>query len=262
MKTMPTGSYIEGNSLLHKMDPFLKLLCIFVLFAAVICSDTFAGYSLMMIAISILIKCSGIGYRNALRGVWHMRIFFIIILFMNALFFETDHAFFSFWIFHVSAEGLIQGLHVILRVALAMILGNLLMSTTSPLDITGAIESLMYPLKYIGVPIQEVAMILSVALQFIPTFAEEADMIRKAQTARGARFESKNLFEKAQSVIPLVIPIFVSAFRRADELSIAMEARGYHRTKKKIRFHKCKFGTAEILFLLLCGLLCIVEIIL
>lgn len=233
MSFMPIGSYIEGSSKIHKMNAFIKLLCIFVLLAAIIFSDTLIEYIIVIALLITIIKLSAIGFRNALGGVKYLWLFFVVIFLMNVVFYETSHPLWSWWIFHISVSGIIQGANVILRVALAIILGNVFLSTTSPLDIIYAIEKLIFPLKYIKVPTRDVAMILGVSIQFIPILIEEADMIKKAQIARGARFESKKLREKAGSVLPLVVPIFLSAFRRADELSIAMEARGYHRPKKK-----------------------------
>ena len=123
-------------------------------------------------------------------------------------------------------------------------------------------ESLLYPLKLIGVPVRDVAMILGVAIQFIPTFSEEAEAIRKAQTARGARFESRKLSEKAKSVVPLVVPVFLAAFRRADELAMAMEARGYRRTKGKISKRRRHLSRRDGIGLLLCSLFGAAEIML
>ena len=177
-------------------------------------------------------------------------------------FYETEQIWWKWWIFRFSGDGLVQGMQVVLRVAMAMVLGNLLVSATSPLELVGAMESLMYPLKFIGVPIRDVAMILGVAIQFIPAFSEEAEMIRRAQTARGARFESRRLTEKAKSIVPLVVPIFLAAFRRADELAIAMEARGYRRTKGKLRRRRRRLSPADAIGLLLCGLLCAAEAVL
>ena len=260
MSGMPMGGYIEGKSPVHRMDAFVKLLCTFLLLAAVILCDTAAGAVLILAGISVIIRVSSIRPENAWNGVRHLRMFFLFIFLMNAFFSEAEQLLWSWWIFRLSTDGMRQGIQVVLRVALAMVLGNILVSVTSPLEITGAIETLIFPLQYAGVPIQEVALILGVAIQFIPTFAEEADMIRKAQTARGARFESRKLTERAQSVMPLVIPVFLSAFRRADELSIAMEARGYHRRKGKIRFRKRKAGGIEMAAILFSCLLCAAEI--
>lgn len=262
MRIMATGSYVEGHSLLHKMDAFVKLLCILLFLVAVIFCNTIVGYVLVVGLIVLAILLSGIGFGNALGGVRHMWLFFVVIFLLNAVFLESAQPLWRWWIFQFSIEGVAQGVSVVLRVALAMILGNLLLTTTSPMEIVGAMESMFFPLKFIGVPIQDVAMILGVAMQFIPTFAEETDMIRKAQTARGARFESRRWTEKARSFLPLVVPIFLSAFRRADELSVAMEARGYHRTKKKVSWRKRRIGAGDVCSLLIACLLCVVEIVL
>lgn len=261
MRFMPTGGYIDGNSLLHKLDAVVKLLCTFLLLASVIVSDTLVEYVLVIALITATAKLSAIGFRNVLRGVRHMWLFFFVIFLMNAFFFEAAQPLWSWWIFRFSFEGALQGFHVVLRVILAMILGNLLISTTSPLDIVGALETLLFPLKYVGVPIQDVAMILGVAIQFIPTFLEETDLIKKAQTARGARFESKKITERVQSMLPLIVPIFLSAFRRADELSVAMEARGYHRTNRNVKTRKRRLSLTDTSALLLSCLVCIIEII-
>lgn len=259
MNLMPAGSYREGDSVLHKMDSFSKLFCTILLLVAVVLSDNVPGYGLMMGILLVLVRISRLGVGTALGGIRRMRFFFCVILLMNGAFFEAEHFWWKWWIFQFSAEGFLQGLQVVLRVAMAMVLGNLLVSATSPLELVGAMESLMYPLKYIGIPVRDVAMILGVAIQFIPTFSEEADMIRKAQTARGARFESRKLSEKAKSIVPLVVPVFLAAFRRADELALAMEARGYRRIKGKIRRRRRELSVADLVGLLLCTFLCCAE---
>ncbi len=260
MKGLPAGGFVEGDSLLHKANGFLKFLTILVLLAAVILCDSLWGYGLMLAAIGLLILLSGLGAKQALSGILHFWLFFVLIFGMNALFYETASPIWHWWIFTLSPDGIYQGLQVVLRVAMAMVLGNVLVATTPPLELIGAIQCCIYPLRYIGVPIRDVAMILGVSIQFIPTFQEESDLIRKAQIARGARFESKNLFEKAASLLPLIVPVFLSAFRRADELSIAMEARGYRRSKNAPAFPKQHILPADILLLLTAALLCAAEI--
>ena len=262
MSFLPAGSYREGDSVLHKMDSFCKLLCFLVFLGAVILSSSFAGYGLTAGGLLLLIGLSRVGFEAALSGVKQMGLFFALILLMNAFFFQTEQFWWEWWIFRFSEAGLIQGLQVVLRVAMAMALGNLLVTTTSPMEIVGAMESLMYPLKFIGIPIRDVAMILGAAIQFIPTFSEEAEMIRRAQTARGARFESRKLTEKAKSILPLVVPVFLGAFRRADELAMAMEARGYRRTKGKIRHRSRRLSAADGIGILACCLLCAAEAVL
>lgn len=260
MKDALMGGYIESGSPIHKMDAFIKFLSMLLLLVSVILSNTIFGYLITIIFIMLIIAASSIGFKNALGGITRMWLFFIIIFLMNTVFFETDTPLFSWWIFTPSFDGAIQGLNVVFRVALAIVIGNILISTTSPLEIIGAIETLIFPLKYIGVPVRDIAMIFGVAIQFIPTFANETQMIRKAQTARGSRFESKKLIEKAQSFIPLVVPIFLSAFRRADELSVAMEARGYRRTKGGGTLIKRKIVARDIFFVLFSATLCVAQI--
>ena len=225
MNTMPSGQYTAGTSMLHRLDARGKLICMFILLTAVILTSTLWGYIFIIAVTAALMLFSALpaaALFAPLRRLW--------------LFFDGNVPLWSWWIFHITASGLSQGAQVVLRVLLVVLLSNILTCTTRPMELTGALESLLKPLKLFRIPVEDIAMILSVAIQFIPTLSEEADMIKKAQTARGARFESRRLTDKAASVAPLVVPIFLSAFRRADELSMAMEARGYRnagsRTKK------------------------------
>jgi energy-coupling factor transport system permease protein len=225
------------------MDARVKLSALLFAVISVICTDTLAGYGIMILFTAGLVFLSGIGFSTAFGSVKRLVWFFALILLMNTCFYVPDGAWFTFWIFSPSAAGLMQGLNVVLRVLLVLVLSNVMTATTAPLEITKALERLMAPLKYVGLPVEQIAMIISVAIQFIPTLFEETDMIRKAQTARGARFDSPKLSQKASAVMPLAVPIFLSAFRRADELAQAMEARGYRgakgRTKKKYARLKC-----------------------
>ncbi|NLO40833.1 MAG: energy-coupling factor transporter transmembrane protein EcfT [Ruminiclostridium sp.] len=233
MRTLPAGQYIQGKSLIHRLDARAKILCVFILIAAVIGSSSAWGYALMLVTIFVIILLSGLPIRCVVCSVQRMWLFFLVIFGMNALFFDNENALASWWIFHLSMQGIQQGLIVVINVALILILGNLLTSTTSATQITTALENLMKPLKFIGVPTEDAAMIISVAIAYIPVLIEETQVIKMAQTARGARFESRKLSERAISYIPLVVPIFIAAFRRADELSLAMEARGYRNAKNR-----------------------------
>jgi len=259
---MPSGSYMELSSPIHRLDAFVKLLSTLILLAAVILCSGAAEYLIIIASVVFIIRLSAIGLSNALGGIRRMWLFFIIIFLMNALFFESESPLWSWWRLTLSAEGIKQGINVVLRLCLAVVLGNLLVASTAPMEISSAIETLISPLVFVGVPTRDVSMILSAAIRFIPSFSEEAEMIRKAQIARGARFESRNLIERAKSLLPLVIPVFISAFRRADELSVAMEARGYRRTRNKFHLPKRKLRRADIIALILAALLCAVTIIL
>ena len=235
MRGMPAGRYIYGASILHRLDARAKIVSLFILIAAVIAATTIWGYILVIgvtCGIAVLSRLPMQTLFGALRRLW---LFFITIFLMNAVFFADEAPIWSWWIFSLSAAGAAQGAKVVLRLALLMPLSNCLVCTTAPMDITNALESLIKPLRFIRIPVEDVAIIIAAAIQFIPTLLEESDMIRKAQIARGARFESKKLTEKAASVMPLVVPVFLAAFRRADELSIAMEARGYRNAKSRTK---------------------------
>lgn len=146
---------------------------------------------------------------------------------MNAFFYSSDDCLFSIGLISISRTGLIQGLHIAVNVSLVIIWGNILISTTSPMELTDAISFYLSPLRLIKIPTEEITLILSVSMQFVPILLNEAKSIKTAQIARGAEFESKNLLKKAKCILPLIVPVFLTAFKRADELSQAMEARGY-----------------------------------
>jgi energy-coupling factor transport system permease protein len=238
MRTLPTGQYIEGNSLLHRLDARVKTVCVFILMATIIAASSLWGYVLMLVTIAVLILLSSLSIGCALASVRRVWGFLLVVFMLNALFSDGEGPLAAWWIFRLSSGGIKQGFAVVINVVLILVLGNLLTLTTSPIQMTTALESLIKPLKLIGVPTEEVAMIISVALQFIPTLMEEAESIKIAQLARGARFESKKLPERAVSFIPLVVPIFIAAVRRADELALAMEARGYRNAKNRTKCQK------------------------
>lgn len=256
---MQIGMYIPGSSLLHRMHGAGKLVCFCLLLAAVILTDSLWGYLLMIGCTAVIIKLGGLPMKEAVRPVTGLKLFLLLIFVMNAVFFEGEQVLWSWWILHISADGMIQGANVVLRVMLLMVLANILTLVTAPIELTGAMEILLRPLGLLGIPVGEVAMILSVAMQFIPVLTEEAAMIQKAQTARGARFESRHLHDRAASILPLAVPIFLAAFRRADELSIAMEARGYCRTKGRTSRVQVPFGYKDTAALLICAGICLIQ---
>lgn len=262
MGYMPMGNYIQGDSVLHHMGAVAKFCCFLLLLTAVVLTDTVAGYVGMLAIVVSFIKIARLPLAQVMRPIIRLWSFFLIILFMNTVFFETQEVLWSWWIFHVSWAGMIQGANVVLRVVLVMGLSSVLMATTTAIELTGAAASLLKPLKWIGVPTDDVAMILGVAIQFIPTLMEETDIIRKAQIARGARFESQRFCDRAASVIPLVIPIFLSAFRRADELATAMEARGYRRAGKRTKWQKAAIQLQDMAALAVSFMICTAQIIL
>ena len=261
MSRMPTGIYIPGHSILHKLDAKSKILCFFILIAAVVSASTIWQYLILLVFTWIMILLARLPIRIVLAPIRSLWGFFLVVFAMNALFFGSAKPIWSWWIFHWSYDGMAQGLNVILRVIILMVWGSILTATTSPVAVTSALERLLRPLCIFRVSVDEVAMILSVAISFIPTLITETDLIKKAQIARGARFESRRLSEKAQSVLPLVIPIFLSSFRRADELATAMEARGYRNARQRTKRKHNSLQIRDYLALVICLILTILPFI-
>lgn len=261
MSRLPTGMFMPRNSQIHQLDAKTKLLSLIILLIAVVNADSLIGYTAVIVLTGLIIALSGLSLKTAIGSTYRMYLFFILIFLMNTCFFSTENAWFSFWIIHPTLAGVMQGFNVVFRVFLVLILSNVLTCTTTPMEVTNALESLISPLRFVKIPPEQIALIISVAIQFIPTLFEETDMIRKAQTARGAKFDSPKLTEKAVAVLPLTIPIFLSAFKRADELSLAMEARGYsskakRKMKKSSPLHLRDFVTISVALAL-----CVVQIV-
>ncbi|MGI5977310.1 MAG: energy-coupling factor transporter transmembrane component T family protein [Candidatus Limivicinus sp.] len=227
MTQLPTGIYQSGSSVIHEMNAAVKIVCLFLLIFTIVAADSVLSYLVVISFTLAVIYLAQISFKSALAPAGRLLWFFSVIFLMNLFFYSPENPWFSWWIFSPSAGGLIHGITVVLRVMLILLLSNVLTSTTTPLRLSSGMETLLKPLSFLKIPTEQIAMILSVSIQFIPTIFDEADMIRKAQQARGARFDSRNYFEKAAAAMPLVVPVFISAFKRADELSLAMEARGY-----------------------------------
>ena len=260
MNMLPTGLYQPGQTLLHRLCPWVKLLCLVLLLVAVVTTASLWGYGLLALLTACLIAVSRLRLRDVFSSAWRLRWFFLIIFLMNLCFFSPQTPWIKWWIFTPSLEGLWQGVHVVTRVLLLLLMSNLLTATTAPLAMTDAFHVLLSPLRIVRLPVGQIAMILSVAMQFIPTLFEEADAIRKAQTARGAKFDSRKLRDKAAAVLPLAVPIFLAAFKRADELSLAMEARGY-RPGSGMGRSKQSFVWCDAAALILCAAMCVMYVI-
>lgn len=244
------GQYFPGDSLLHRLDPRTKILSSIALITAVFLADHPSTYAFITCFSLGLVALSGVPIRFVAKS---LKPLFWIILFTFAIHaFVTPGTILWQWgILKVSQEGLSMGFFMSLRLILLLLISSLLTLTTSPIVLTDGIEQLMAPLRRFGVPAHELAMMMTIALRFIPTLLEETDRIMKAQTARGARFDSGGLMARAKSLVPLLVPLFISAFRRADELATAMEARCYRggdqRTRLKVlSFQQRDYGTMLI----------------
>jgi energy-coupling factor transport system permease protein len=223
---LPTGQFIPGSSPLHRLDARVKLACLLLLTAAAAAAASWVHFVLLILAAGAAAVLSRLPPGAILGQLRQLRWFFLTIFAMNAFFSGGGTPLWSWGILSLTAEGCARGAGVAARVALVLVFSGALTCTTPPLALTDAIEWTLSPLRLVRVPVDDAALILSAAIQFIPTLLEEAETLRLAQTARGARFESRNPLVRASCYPALAVPIFLAAFRRADELAMAMEARG------------------------------------
>ena len=235
MKNITMGQYYPVDSWVHRLDPRTKILLTIAMIVAVFLVKSMVGYGLVLAFMYFVSKLSNIPFKMLIKGVKPLR-FILILTFLLNLFFNTGTTMLVEWGFlKISYEGISQAIHYSLRLVFLVLGTSLMTLTTSPIALSDGIEMLLSPLKKIHFPAHELAMMMSIALRFIPTLMEEADKIMKAQMARGADFESGNLLARAKAMVPLLVPLFVSAFRRAGDLAMAMEARCYHGGENRTR---------------------------
>ena len=246
LKDITLGQYFPGQSVIHRLDPRTKLIMLVVYIVALFLAESWVSYGLMLVFLVTVIWLSTIPLKSILRGMKPLMMILIFTGVLNLFFTQEGEVIFHFWILTVTTGGLTRAVMMMSRI-LMLITGTFLLTyTTSPIALTDGLESLMKPLKKIGVPVHELSMMMCIALRFIPTLIEETDKIMCAQKARGADFETGSLMERAKALIPILVPLFISAFRRADELATAMECRCYQggegRTKMKLlRYHREDF---------------------
>ena len=239
LKDITLGQYFPGTSVIHRMDPRAKLIILMVYIVALFLAVNWVSYSVLLLFLLAAIKISAIPPKSIVKGMKPL-VFILVFTGVLNIFFTAGEGtpLVSFWGVEIYAEGLKRAFFMVVRI-LMLISGTFLLTyTTSPIALTDALESLLAPLKKIGVPVHELSMMMCIALRFIPTLIEETDKIMCAQKARGADFETGKLMERVKALIPILVPLFISAFRRADELATAMECRCYHggegRTKMKL----------------------------
>ena len=254
------GQFFPGNSFLHKMDPRMKLILTLALIAVVFVSQGFLGFALILAFILAAALSSGIRLKFLVRGLKPI-LFIVVFTFILNVFFQSGGRVLFQWNFlKVTDQGLRMAFFLAARLILLVVCSQLLTLTTSPIALTDGMEALFRPLKKIGFPAHEIAMMMSIALRFIPTLMDEANKIMKAQMARGADFESGNLLQRARAMVPLLVPLFVGAFRRAEELALAMEARCYHGGEGRTRMRTLKFTWRDWVALGLTALLLLIVI--
>ncbi len=248
LKDITLGQYFPGDTVVHRLDPRTKLLL--VVFFIVALFNTRGWFSNgLMIAVTVLcMKLASIRFSDIFRGLKPM-VFIIVLTALLNLFYTGGTPVYADW--PVTWEGLDRAVKMVLRITLLITGTFLLTYTTSPMSLTDGLERLLSPLKKVKVPVHELTLMMSMALRFIPTLIEETDKIMSAQRARGADFESGNLFQRAKALLPVLVPLFVSAFRRADELAVAMESRCYHGGEGRTRMNELHFLSADYMALLL-----------
>ena len=252
LKDITLGQYFPGNSLAHHLDPRTKILLTVLYIVALFCAKWFVSYALAAVLLIAGIMVSGVALRALVRGLKPI-LFIICFTAVLNLFYTPGEIWVSSWIFKITKEGIFTAFFMILRITM-LIMGTFLLTyTTSPIALTDGLETLLGPLKKIRVPVHELAMIMSIALRFIPTLIEETDKIMSAQKARGADFESGNLLQRARALVPILVPLFISAFRRADELAVAMECRCYHGDAGRTKLHVLHYQMRDYLVLLAYG---------
>ena len=226
LKDVTLGQFFPGNTVVHKLDPRTKLLMVIIYIASLFTAKGIVSYGLVFLFLAVSVFLSKIRVSALFKGLKPLMIIIILTAFIN-LFYSKGEPLVQFWIITITKEGLYNAFFMVARIVMLIAGTFLLTYTTSPIALTDGLELLMNPLKKIKVPVHELSMMMCIALRFIPTLIEETDKIMSAQKARGADFESGNLLQRAKALLPILVPLFISSFSRADDLATAMECRCY-----------------------------------
>jgi len=246
LNNVTLGQFFPGDSFLYHLDPRTKLLLTMALIVLVFITQSFIGFGLIFLFIIWCALSTKIGLKYMLKGLKPIMVIIALTFFLNLFLMKDGEELVHFAFITITTGGLRMALFMAVRLILLVLSSQILTLTTSPIALTDGLESLMRPLSKIGFPAHEISMMMSIALRFIPTLMEETGKIRRAQMARGADFESGNIIGRAKAMIPLLVPLFVSAFRRADELAMAMEARCYRGGEGRTKMKQLKFGWRDI----------------
>ena len=244
LKDITLGQYFPGTTLAHRLDPRTKLLAVVCYIVAIFSCHSVWGYGAVTLTLAVSAHIAKVRAKALFRGLRPV-LFIIAFTAVLNLFYTPGEAVWTFWVLKITREGAFTAVAMVARITLLITGTFLLTYTTSPIQLTDGLETLLSPLKKLRVPVHELAMMMSIALRFIPTLIEETDKIMSAQKARGADFESGGLARRAKALIPLLVPLFVSAFRRADELATAMECRCYHGGEGRTKLHVLRFAARD-----------------
>jgi len=256
LKDITLGQYFPGTTVAHKLDPRTKILMVVLYIVALFSAKGILTYGIMILCLAACVRISRVKLKQLVRGLKPVLFIIIFTGVLNLFFTPGTRNLVEFGVIRISDTGLQNAIFMVLRIML-LIMGTFLMTyTTSPISLTDGLERLLNGLKKLHVPVHELAMMMSIALRFIPTLIEETDKIMSAQKARGADFESGNLIQKAKAMIPILVPLFISAFRRADELATAMECRCYHGGEGRTKLHVLKYEHRDYVALFVSVLIC------
>ena len=245
LRDITLGQYFPGESAIHRLDPRVKIIATLLFIIELFIVDNFIGFAIAFVGLAGVIAISRVPLSFILRGL--KPVFLIIAFtFLINMFMIKGEILVSFWIFEISKEGLRTAVFMAIRLVLLIIGSSMLTLTTKPISLTDGIEALLSPFKKIGLPAHELAMMMTIALRFIPTLLEETDKIMKAQQARGADFESGNIMQRLKALIPILVPLFISAFRIAQDLAMAMESRCYGGNIKRTRMNGMKLRSRDL----------------
>ena len=242
LKDITLGQYFPGDTVAHRLDPRTKILLVVLYIVALFCADSLLAYGILALVLAVCVRISRVGLKALVRGLKPVVFIIVFTGILNLFFTPGDQALVEWGFLRITTVGARNALFMVLRIML-LIMGTFLMTyTTSPISLTDGLERLLNWMKKLHVPVHELAMIMSIALRFIPTLIEETDKIMSAQKARGADFESGSIIQKAKALIPILVPLFVSAIRRAEELATAMECRCYHGGEGRTKLHVLRYA--------------------
>lgn len=253
-KDVAFGQYYPSNSLVHRLDARVKLLLTLLFVISIFFIKTYFGFMLTLVVLLIVILLARLPIMSVLKSVRGILFIVVFTAVINLFFIKEGEVLVHSGIIMITKTGVHTTVKMVLRLVLLISGASLLSLTTTPVELADGLESLMAPLKLIKVPVRDIAMIMSIALRFIPTLFEETNKIISAQKARGASFDTGNIFARAKALLPVLIPLFVNSFRRADELAFAMDARCYNATDKRTKMKKAKLGIGDLIaFLFIAG---------
>ena len=240
------GQYYPAKSVIHRLDPRTKLLALIAFIVLIFVSDNFYSLFACGLVIIISIAAARVPFGRVLRSVKGIIFILLFTAILNLFFYKGKNLLWGWGIITIYREGIIFTVFLMFRLFFLVMASSVLTLTTTPVELTDGIESLLKPLKYIRFPVHELALIMSIALRFIPTLIDETNRIISAQKARGADFESGNIFKRIKAIVPILIPLLISAFRRADELGDAMDARCFSGSKNRTKYKKLKFAWRDL----------------